>query len=56
MNRKLFPAILSLLVLVALDRMPYGYYMLLRLGFCIACLYYVFQTRPPPHSSSPLFL
>jgi len=35
------------MVVLALARMPYGYYMLVRLGFCVACIYYAFQARPP---------
>ena len=32
--------------LVALGRMPYGYYMLLRVSLYAACGYYLLQTRP----------
>lgn len=43
MKRTLIPAAATLMVLVALAPLPYGYYMLLRLGLCVACVYYVSQ-------------
>ncbi|MBI3684711.1 MAG: hypothetical protein HY235_30445 [Acidobacteria bacterium] len=46
MKRTLIPAVATLMVLVALDRVPYGHYMVLRLGLCVACVYYVTQAGP----------
>ena len=46
MKRTFIPAASSLMVLVALAPMPYGYYTLLRLGLCLACVYYVSQGQP----------
>lgn len=46
MKRTLIPAVAALMVLVALARVPYGYYVLLRLGLCIACIYYISQGGP----------
>lgn len=47
MKRTLIPTVATIMVLVALARLPYGYYMLLRLGLCVACVYYFSQARPP---------
>ena len=47
MKRYWVPAIATLMVLLALMRMPYGYYTLLRLGLCAVCVYYISQFRPP---------
>jgi hypothetical protein len=44
------PATAALLVLIALGHMPYGFYVLLRLYYCVACAYYIFLAQPP---SSP---
>ena len=40
-----FPLVATLVVLVALGRMPYGYYMLLRLFICAGAIYYLLLTH-----------
>ena len=47
MKRAMIPAVATVVVLIALARMPYGYYMLLRLALCVACVYYGWQACPP---------
>jgi hypothetical protein len=44
--KSVIPGAATVAVLVALAQMPYGYYMLLRLGLCVACVYYVSQPGP----------
>ena len=46
MRRFWIPLAATLMSLVALGRMPYGYYMLLRVSLCVVCVYYLVQTRP----------
>lgn len=46
MRRFWLPLAVTLMSLVALGRMPYGYYMLLRFSFCMVCIYYLLQSRP----------
>lgn len=45
MKRFWIPLIATLMSLVALGRMPYGYYMLLRVFLCVVCVYYLLQIR-----------
>jgi hypothetical protein len=42
-KRTFIPAVATVMVVVAMARMPYGYYILLRLGLCAACVYYAFR-------------
>lgn len=46
MRRFWIPSVATLMSVLALARMPYGYYMLLRVSLCAACAYYLVQTRP----------
>ncbi len=46
MKRLWIPLIATLMSLVALGHMPYGYYILLRVFLCVVCVYYLLQTRP----------
>ena len=43
MKRAFIPWLTTLMVALALARLPYGYYMLLRLVLCAACIYYLGQ-------------
>lgn len=47
MMRALIPLTATVLVVVALARLPYGYYMLLRSALCAACVYCILAPRPP---------
>ena len=46
MRRFWIPLAATLMSLVALGRMPYGYYILLRFSLCVVCFYYLLQSRP----------
>lgn len=41
MKRKWVPVAASMCAIVALVEMPYGYYMLLRLGYSAICVHYI---------------
>jgi hypothetical protein len=46
MRRFWLPLAATLTSLVALGRMPYGYYMLMRFSLCVVCIYYLLQSHP----------
>ena len=46
MIRFWIPLTATLASLVALASMPYGYYMLLRVFFCMVCIYYLVSIGP----------
>lgn len=47
MKLPLIAAVATLMVLLALARKPHRYYMLLRLGLCVGCVYYISRRRSP---------
>jgi len=50
------PLAATLMSLVALESMSYGYYVLLRFSFCVVCVYYFLQIGPARSSGHHVVL
>jgi hypothetical protein len=55
-RRYWIPLAATLMSLVALGPLPYGYYMLLRVSLCVVCAYYLLQSSPPLSSGHRIAL